>query len=492
MSSRTSRSAAAVIAVVAATTFLATFNETFLNVALTPMMHDLGVGAGTIGWVTTAYMLAAAIMVPVTGFLYRSVRTHRLLLRALGLPLAGTVLGALAPNIVVVLVARVVQALGTGMVVPIGMNLTLAVSAPERLGTTMGVVSAMTTLGPSFGPIVAGAVLRLGDWHLLFVLFAVLVAAAWVAALVCVGDEAEITRPRLDAASTALISLALVGVLHGISTLFTGPVPVAVASLVVGLAALAAFVLRQGRIAEPLIDLRPLRTRSFALGLAVIVLTLMIVFSMNIVLPMFLESALGLSPLGAAGTLLPACILSCVLSPVAGRLYDRFGLRVLLPIALAVVAVFTGALSRLDGSAGPWLVMACYAPVIAGTAFTMGPAQTFALSALERPMHPHGTTIVSTCFQIAGCIGSSLFLGVLSGVLSGVQAGRLAAGDPMSAATASGFHAAALVAVGVAVAAMALSFALAGVERARRAELRVRVGPRADRERLDAGNVVVG
>ena len=374
------------------------------------------------------------------------------------------------------------QALGTGMVVPIGMNLTLTVSTPERLGTTMGIVSAMTTLGPSSGPIVAGAILRLGDRHLLFALFAVLVAAAWVAALVCVGDEAEITRPRLDAASTALISLALVGVLHGISTLFTGPVPVAVASLVVGLAALAAFVLRQGRIAEPLIDLRPLRTRSFALGLAVIVLTLMIVFSMNIVLPMFLESALGLSPLGAAGTLLPACILSCVLSPVAGRLYDRFGLRVLLPIALAVVAVFTGALSRLDGSAGPWLVMACYAPVIAGTAFTMGPAQTFALSALERPMHPHGTTIVSTCFQTAGCIGSSLLLGVLSGI----QASRLAAGDPMSAATASDFRTAALVAVGVAVTALALSFALAGVERSRRTGLRVRVEPQPGRERIPA------
>ncbi|ERK55365.1 transporter, major facilitator domain protein [Propionibacterium acidifaciens F0233] len=128
------------------------------------------------------------------------------------------------------------QALGTGMVVPIGMNLTLTVSTPERLGTTMGIVSAMTTLGPSSGPIVAGAILRLGDRHLLFALFAVLVAAAWVAALVCVGDEAEITRPRLDAASTALISLALVGVLHGISTIFTGPVPVAVVPLLIALA----------------------------------------------------------------------------------------------------------------------------------------------------------------------------------------------------------------------------------------------------------------
>ncbi|MFC2623194.1 MAG: MFS transporter [Propionibacterium acidifaciens] len=109
-------------------------------------MHDPGVGSGAIGWVTTACMPAAAIMVPVTGLLHRSVRTHRLLLCALGLLLAGTVLGALAPDLVVVLVARIAQVLGTGMVVPIGMNLTLTVSTPERLGTTMGIVSAMTTL----------------------------------------------------------------------------------------------------------------------------------------------------------------------------------------------------------------------------------------------------------------------------------------------------------------------------------------------------------
>lgn len=122
--------------------------------------------------------------------------------------------------------------------------------------------------------------------------------------------------------------------------------------------------------------------------------------------------------------------------------------------------------------------MACCAPVIAGTAFTMGPAQTFALAGLERPMHPHCTTIVSTCFQTAGCIGSSLLLGFLSGI----QASRLAAGDPMSAATASGFRTAALVAV----AALALSFALAGVERSRRTGLRVRVEPQPGRERIPA------
>ena len=447
------------------------------------MMHDPGVGSGAIGWVTTACMPAAAIMVPVTGLLHRSVRTHRLLLCALGLLLAGTVLGALAPNLVVVLVARIVQVLGTGMVVPIGMNLTLTVSPPERLGTTMGIVSAMTTLGPSSGPIVAGAILRLGDRHLLFALFAVLVAAAWVAALVCVGDEAEITRPRLDAASTALISLALVGVLHGISTIFTGPVPVAVVPLLIALA-------RPGRLrpapgphrraadrpaapAHQELRPRPGRHRPHAHD------------------RLLDDHRPADVPAERAGPLAPrsgrhaAAGLHPVVRPVPGR---RRALRSVRSARLSPDrprgrrGLFTGALSRLDGSADPWLVMACCAPVIAGTAFTMGPAQTFALAGLERPMHPHCTTIVSTCFQTAGCIGSSLLLGFLSGI----QASRLAAGDPMSAATASGFRTAALVAVGVAVAALALSFALAGVERSRRTGLRVRVEPQPGRERIPA------
>ena len=482
MSSRKSRSIGAVIFVVAYTTFLATFNETFLNVALTPMMNDLRVGSGTIQWVTTAYMLAAAIMVPVTGFLYRSVRTHSLLMLALSLLLGGTVIGAIAPSFVVVLAARIVQALGTGMIVPIGMNLTLAVSPREKLGTNMGIVSAMTTLGPAFGPIIAGSILQFGNWHTLFICFGVLIAVAWAVAFVSVGDEAEITSPRLDTLSTTLISLALIGILYGISTIFAGPAVLAIACLVAGAAALAAFVVRQGRIAEPLIDLRPFGNKGFTLGLCVIFLTLMIVFSMNIVLPMFMQSALGFSAFSAALTLLPACILSCILAPVAGRLYDRHGLSVSLPIALVVVTAFTVALSTLGEGAGSWQIMACYAPVIAGTAFTMGPAQTFALASLEKPMYSHGTTIVSTAFQVAGCIGSSLFMGVLSGV----QAGRLSGGASMASATAAGFHVAALVAVGIAAAALVLSLALARIERSRRTELLTRVEPQPERERISA------
>lgn len=455
------KNTAAILFVVAFSTLLATFNETFLNVALTPIMADLAVDTATVQWVTTAYMLAAAIMVPVTGFLYRSVPTNRLLLIALALLLVGTVIGFVAMNFPLLLVGRIVQAMGTGMVVPIGMNLTLAVAPKGRLGTYMGVVGAMTTLGPAFGPIIAGALLAVGDWHMLFAVFAALVLVALVSAALFVPNAVELAKPKLDIASTCLISLALIGILYGISTAFSGTVLVAIVSMVVGAGCLAVFIVRQRKIAEPLVDVRPFANRSFTLGLGVIVIALMTVFSMNMILPLFMQGALGFSALDAALTLLPACILSCVLAPLAGRVYDRFGLRVMLPIGLMLMGVFAFALSRSTQEVTSVTLVLCYAPVIIGCALTMGPAQSFALSSLKPQLYPHGVTIVSTSFQIAGCVGSSLFVGVFSGV----QVSQMSAGAAQDAAMVAGFQMACLVAVFIAVVGFVLSLALGRIER---------------------------
>ena len=157
------RSAAKVLVAISIGAFLATFNETFLNVALTPIMYDFGVTSGDVQWVSTAYMLVAAVTVPVTSFLYRSVPTRRLSLIALALLLAGTLLGAASSSFPMLIVARCIQALGTGMIVPIGMNLTLLVAPQGKLGTYMGVVSAVTLVGPAFGPIAGGLMLSVAD-----------------------------------------------------------------------------------------------------------------------------------------------------------------------------------------------------------------------------------------------------------------------------------------------------------------------------------------
>ena len=158
---------AAILFVAAFAAFLATFNETFLNVGFAPIMESLSVDVSTVQWLATAYMLGAAVMVPVSAFAYRSFSTRRLFCATAALLVIGSIIGGVATNFIVLLVGRIIQALGTGMLIPIGMNITLEIAPREKLGTYMGIMGAMTTLGPSSSVILAGAILAVADWHML-------------------------------------------------------------------------------------------------------------------------------------------------------------------------------------------------------------------------------------------------------------------------------------------------------------------------------------
>ena len=424
-----SRKPAAILAVAAFAAFLATFNETFLNVGFAPIMADLAVDVSTVQWLATAYMLGAAVMVPVSAFDYRSFPTRPLFCATAALLVVGSIIGGAAPNFAVLLVGRIVQALGTGMLIPIGMNITLEIAPREKLGTYMGIMGAMTTLGPSSSVILAGLILAVADWHMLLWVFAALSALCLLSGAVILRDIAHLTHPRLDAASVALIGIALIGILYGVSTVFSGSVPVACVAAVVGIVALVLFVRRQGTLAEPLIDLRPLSIPPFTVGVIVNMLSLLTIFAMNIIVPTFMQSVLGTEPLVASLTLFPAILCSCAVSPLAGRIYDKQGPGVILPAGFACIAVFSILTGAFIATASPVVLAVIYIPVICGSALVIGPVQSFALSKLPFELNPHGVTIMSTGFQIAGCIGSSVFTGVYAAVSAGAVAGGAAFGD---------------------------------------------------------------
>lgn len=403
-----------VVFVAAFSAFLATFNETFLNVAFFPIMSDFGVNVSTVQWLAAAYMLGAAIMVPVSAFLYKSIPTRPLYLVTVGLLILGSVVGALAQTFAVLLVGRIIQSLGTGMLIPIGMNITLEVAPKRKLGTYMGIMGAMTTLGPSSSVIVAGILLALFPWKMLLWVFAGLSALCFLCDMIFLNNVAKLTHPKLDVCSPILISIALIGILYGISTAFSGNSVLAGITVVIGIIFLIMFIQRQRKLKEPLIDLRPLSVKPFTIGVIINMLSLIIIFAMNIVMPLFMQNVLGKSALDASLTLFPAILLSCVVSPVAGKIYDRKGAKVLLPMGFALICIFTLALT-FGKNMDSLIVMALlYIPVICGSALIIGPVQSFALSYLRSELNPHGVTVMSTGFQIAGCIGSSLFTGVYS------------------------------------------------------------------------------
>lgn len=413
-----------VLFVAAFAAFLATFNETYLNVAFTPIMNYFTVNVGTVQWLATAYMLGAAVMVPVSAFLYRSIKTRTLFLTSVGLLILGSVVAAAAPCFAVLLIGRIIQSLGTGMLIPVGMNITLEAAPRERLGTYMGIMGAMTTLGPSSSVILAGVILSFFDWRIMLLVFAGLALLCFISAAFILGNIAELTHPKLDILSTILISFALIGVLYGISTAFSGNIYLSVITAIIGIICLVFFIRRQNRIENPLIDLRPLSIRPFAVGVIINMISLIVIFAMNIVLPIYLQSAAGVSAFEASLTLFPAILMSCVMSPIAGKIYDKHGPGILLPLGFVCIAVFTASLAAFISTGSLLLFALLYVPVICGSALIIGPIQSFALSRLSYEMNPHGVIVMSTGFQIAGCIGSSLFAGIYAiGSLSAAETG---------------------------------------------------------------------
>lgn len=418
-----SRKPAVTLFVAAFAAFLATFNETFLNVGFAPIMESLSVDVSTVQWLATAYMLGAAVMVPVSAFAYRSFPTRPLFCATTALLVIGSVVGAFAQNFAVLLIGRIIQALGTGMLIPIGMNITLEIAPREKLGTYMGIMGAMTTLGPSSSVILAGLILAVADWHMLLWTFAALSALCFLAGAIILRDIAKLSHPRLDALSVALIGIALIGILYGISTVFGGNVIIALVAAIIGVIALVAFIKRQGKLAEPLINLEPLKIAPFAVGVIANMLSLIVIFAMNIIVPTFMQSILGTPALVASLTLFPAILCSCVVSPVAGRVFDKHGPGVLLPLGFACMAVFSVLTGLFVATANPIVLALIYIPVICGSALVIGPVQSFALSKLSYQLNPHGVTVMSTGFQIAGCIGSSVFTGVYVAVSAVTTAG---------------------------------------------------------------------
>lgn len=443
----------AMIAVAAAAAFLATFNETFLNVAFTPIMQDFGVDVSSVQWLTTGYLLVAAVFVPVAIVLYHRFPTRALFVGVVALMTIGSVMGALAPTFEVLLVARLLQAIGTGLLTPIGMNITLAVSPREKLGLTMGIIAAMTTLGPSLAIVLSGVILTVAPWTTLMWVFGALTLAVLLAGAIVLRTVADLGRPVVDVLSFILVAVGLIGLLYGVSSAFEGSPLYAGASAAVGLLAMWLFIIRQRRIDHPLLDLRPFSNAPFVLGVLMTMLGLVFVFAMNVTIPLFLQGALDMPPLVASLALAPGILLTVGMGPVAGRLFDRHGGRWSIPLGFLIMAVFVTLVGVAAGYSSVWMLGILYVPAVLATALVIGPAQTFALSHLDRETSPHGVTVVSTSFQIAGCVGTSLAVGIY-GALSASNAG---AGRSASDALLTGFHGA----VGLVVATSLIGIVLA-------------------------------
>lgn len=397
--------------------FVSILNETLLNVAFTDLMKELSVGPSTIQWLSTVYMLVIGILVPITALLIQWFTTRQMFLSAMILFLIGTVICGIAPSFGVLLIGRVIQAVGTGLLLPVMMNTILTIYPPEKRGAAMGTIGLVIMFGPAIGPTLSGLILDALNWRWLFFLILPLAAFSILFAAIYLRNVSELTRPKVDLISILLSTVGFGGIVYGFSHAGEGggwSDPTVYVCLVAGFVSLALFVWRQLVVKEPTLDVRVFKYPMFALAAALLMVMMMTLFSTLILLPMYLQGALVLAPFAAGLALLPGGVINGLMSPVAGRLFDKFGPRALVVPGLVIVIVTIWFMRGLTTTTPVGTVIAMHISLLIGISLVMMPGQTTGLNQLPRRLYPHGTAIMNTLQQVSGAVGTALFISIYS------------------------------------------------------------------------------
>ncbi|MFC4062876.1 MDR family MFS transporter [Planomonospora corallina] len=407
----------AVIRLLVLATFVVILNETILINAIPRLMSALHITAQTAQWLSTAFMLTMAAVIPITGWFLQRVSTRGAYATAMGLFLLGTALAAVAPSFEVLLGARIVQASGTAVMMPLLMTTLMQVVPEANRGRVMGNVSLAISVAPAMGPTVSGAILHFGSWRLLFAL--VLPVAAVIAwrGLKHLENVGEPRPGTIDWFSVVTATAGFGGLVYGLSLFEGGDVRVAAAVVAGGLVTIAVFVLRQLSLQKrdvPLLDLRTLRHRAYTVALILMAVAFMAMLGSMMLLPLYLQSIRGLSALQTGLLVMPGGLAMGLLGPTVGRLFDRFGGRVLVvPGAIGITLALAG-FTQITMTTPYWQLLGLHALLMVSLAATFTPVFTLGLGVLPARLYSHGSSILSTLQQVSAAIGTALVITVMS------------------------------------------------------------------------------
>ena len=390
--------------------FLSTLNQTLLNVALSNLMSVFSVSEPTVQWIATGFMLVNGILIPVTAYLMKRFSTRQLFITAMLLLLVGSIACAAAQSFGVLLAGRMIQAAGAGIIMPLMMGVVLFVFPAEKRGSAMGLLGLAMIFAPAIGPTLAGFVIEYYSWRWLFIGLIPLVSVVILLALKYLVNVSETAKAKLDVFSVILSTIGFGLILYGFSSAGSkgwGDSTVLL-SLAAGLAVTAVFCIRQIRSEDPLLNLTVFKNKIFTLTSLINVLVTMMMYADMILLPIYLQSGRGFTAFDAGLLLLPGALVNAFMSPVTGKLYDRYGAKPLFIAGLIFIIPSMWAVTDLSESTTYMYLMIRTIFLRIGLSFITMPLNTAGLNALPKQLGTHGTAVNNTVRQIAGAIGTAV------------------------------------------------------------------------------------
>ncbi|MGD7050785.1 multidrug efflux MFS transporter [Rossellomorea marisflavi] len=397
-------------------TFLMIINQTLLVTALPKIMSEFEISAINAQWLITSFMLISGIMIPTSAFLMNSISNKSLYFIAIGSFALGTVICGLSNTFSMLLFGRIIQALGSGLIIPLMQTLMFLVYPAERRGEAMGLVGIVIAFSPAIAPTISGWIVDYYHWRYLFFIIFPLVMINIILASYYMKNIIKITKPKVDFLSIVMSSLGLGALLYGIS--IAGNIgwqnKTSWFFWALGIIIIGMFTRRQLKLKEPFLELRVFNNKTFTLSTIIVGIIFMTMIGFEILLPIYTQSIKGLSALQSGLILLPGAIVLGVISPVSGKIFDKYGAKNISIIGLVILSVASIPFLFLTKDTPIWWVVCFYSLRMLGMGFVMMPLATAGINELADNMISHGTAINNTVRQVFASLGSALMVGVMS------------------------------------------------------------------------------
>lgn len=403
-------------AVLLTASMIGSFLQTSLTTALPAMMNDFHITASTGQWLTSAYSLAIGIMVPATAFLIKRFSTRTLFITSMSISSVGNLLAIVTGNFYVLLLGRIMQALAAGIMLSLTQVVVLTIYPVEKRGTMMGIYGLAAGAAPVIAPTIAGLMIDMVHWRMIFIVAFALSTSVVCIAIKVMKNVTVTQRISFDAYSMILCAIGFSGILlafgnFGTQTFFSSMVAL---PLAVGVLGIALFCQRQLSQDQPFLDLRILKEKDYLMAVIISMLLYMVMMAGSTLFPIYIQSVKGLSATMSGFIMMPGSLVMAMISPFAGKCYDRFGIRKLVIGGSICMVISCLGVSFVDATTSSLYLAALYIIRLVAIGLIMMPIVTWGMSVLHSSYTAHGTALLTSLRTISGAIGSAVFVSIMS------------------------------------------------------------------------------
>ncbi|EJS73455.1 MFS transporter [Bacillus cereus] len=406
----------AVVTVLILGMFISILNQTIINVALPPLMNEFNVSTSTAQWLITGFMLVNGILVPISAFLVSRFTYRKLFVAAMLFFTVGSIICATSGNFTMMMTGRIIQAVGAGILMPVGMNIFMTLFPPHKRGAAMGLLGVAMILAPAIGPTITGWVIENYSWNLMFYGMFVIGLIITFLSLKFFTLAQPVSKTKLDVFGVISSSIGLGSLLYGFSEAGNNGWTSAevIITLIIGVIGLAVFIWRELTTDNKMLDLQVFKYPTFTFTLVINAIVTMALFGGMLLLPVYLQNIRGFTPMESGLLLLPGSLIMGIMGPVAGKLFDKYGIRPLAIVGLAITTFATYKFTTLSMDTPYIVIMTDYIIRSIGMSFIMMPIMTAGMNALPMKLISHGTATQNTSRQVAGSIGTAILITLMT------------------------------------------------------------------------------